>query len=467
MAAGETPVLSVKSISYTYPGAEAKALSDVSFDALAGQCLCITGPSGCGKTTLLLAMKGLLHAGTLHGEVTFGAAAAGGEPLRAEVGLVFQNAESQILCSTVAEEVAFGPENLCVPPAEIGRRIGTSLEDVRLSGFEDRNVERLSAGQKHRLAIASVLSMTPRLLLLDEPTSQLDATGKSELAKVLGHLKSVGYALVVVEHNLEPFRELADRYLLMGEGRILAASRGPPPELQEQTASPAPEGRSRAGAGSGDAGFVVAEDLHLSYPGVGEVLRGIRLSVSRGERVHLHGQNGSGKSTLLACLAGAIEPDSGSIRVAGEKVIGRAGLFGAAGYLFQNPQRQLFEDTVFDEVAFSLRRLRLSDSAVRRQVTDALEVCEASHLAARLPLSLSFGEQHRVALASVIAPRPPVLLLDEPFSGLDLAQRRRLLAILARVNERESTTVFIASHDPLPVRGWADRVLALEDGSLA
>ena len=461
-------MLVVKSLSYTYPGSGAPALSDVSLGARAGECVCITGPSGCGKTTLLLAMKGLLHAGTLQGEVAVDVPGASGEHLRTDVGLVFQNAESQILCSTVAEEVAFGPENLCVPPHEIRERIRGALEDVRLTGFESRNVERLSAGQKHRLAIASVLSMRPRVLLLDEPTSQLDATGKSELAAVLRHLKTLGYVLVIVEHNLEPFGELADRYLVMENGRILEVSdRIPPRYAQSRSPGAAPDAPRRAGAGRGDVPCVVAEDLCLSYPGVGEVLRGVGLAISRGERVHLHGQNGSGKSTLLACVAGAIEPDSGSIRVAGRKVTGRNGLFGTVGYLFQNPQRQLFENTVFEEVAFSLKRLRLPEPAVHRHVMDALEVCEASHLAARLPLSLSFGEQHRVALASVIAPRPAVLLLDEPFSGLDLAQRHRLLEILARWNEKESTTVLIASHDPLPARGWPDRVLTLEGGALA
>jgi len=461
-------MLSVKSLSFTYPGASAPALSEVSLDARAGECLCITGPSGCGKTTLLLAMKGLLHAGTLRGEVAVSAPGEPGETIRDELGIVFQNAETQILCSTVAEEVAFGPENLCVPPREIGERVRKALSDVRLTGFANRNVERLSAGQKHRLAIASVLSMRPRVLLLDEPTSQLDGTGKSELVVVLKELKAQGYALVVVEHNLEPFRELTDRCVVMEGGRVLSSSdRIPPEQSRPEPPGPRAERRREAGAGRDEAPFIATDGLRLSYPGVGEVLRGVRLSVSRGERVHLHGQNGSGKSSLLACLAGAVEPDSGSTRVAARIVTSGASHFGTVGYLLQNPQRQLFENTVFEEVAFSLKRLRLPDPAVREHVREALDVCEAGHLAGRLPLSLSFGEQHRVALASVIAPRPPVLLLDEPFSGLDLAQRRRLLGILARLNEKDGTTVVMASHDPLPDPGWPDRVLTLEDGTLA
>jgi energy-coupling factor transport system ATP-binding protein len=456
-------MLSVKSLSFTYPGASAPALSEVSLDARAGECLCITGPSGCGKTTLLLAMKGLLHAGTLRGEVAASAPGEPGETIRDELGIVFQNAETQILCSTVAEEVAFGPENLCVPPREIGERVRKALSDVRLTGFANRNVERLSAGQKHRVAIASVLSMRPKVLLLDEPTSQLDGTGKSELVGVLKELKGQGYALVVVEHNLEPFRGLIDRCVVMEGGRLVSSSDRIPPEAGVGRESPS----LRREGWAGGTPFIAADGLRLSHPGVGEVLRGVRLSVSRGERVHLHGQNGSGKSSLLACLAGAVGADSGSIRVAGRAVTAGASLFGTVGYLLQNPQRQLFENTVFEEVAFSLKRLRLPDPAVREHVRAALDVCEAGHLTGRLPLSLSFGEQHRVALASVIAPRSPVLLLDEPFSGLDLAQRRRLLAILARLNQKDGTTVVMASHDPLPDPGWPDRVLTLENGALA
>ncbi len=236
-----------------------------------------------------------------------------------------------------------------------------------------------------------------------------------------------------------------------------------PPELAESQRLTAARRHDRPDG----APAIVAEGVACSYPGVGEVLKGVDLRVLAGERVHLFGRNGSGKSTLLACIAGVIAPDAGALRVAGVDVAGGATLFGKVGYLFQNPQRQLFEDTVRDEVGFSLQRLRLPRAAVAERVAEALDLCEAGHLADRLPLSLSFGEQHRVALASVLAPRPPVLLLDEPFAGLDLGQRRRLLRILARLGERWGTTVVIASHDPLPDLGWADRTLTLAGGTIA
>jgi energy-coupling factor transport system ATP-binding protein len=430
----------------------------------AGECVCVTGHSGSGKSTLLLAIKGLLHDGAVSGDISIDETEDVANWHRDKVGLVFQNAETQILCSTVAEEVAFGPENLCVSPDEIGRRIERSLKAVRLEGFWERNVERMSAGQKHRLAIASVLSMNPCLILLDEPTSQLDATGKCELVEVLNELKGQGYALLIVEHNLEPFRDLIDRYLLMENGRIVTVSNHAPIAFL-------PPERPNSGCSSlldltGNEPAIHIEKLNLSYPGRGGVLKDIRFAIRQGELIHLSGKNGAGKSSLLRCMAGALKPDNGTIRAAGIKISGQTGLFGKIGFLFQNPQRQLFENTVYDEVAFALKRLNLPSIELQRRVMEALEICEAVHLASRLPLSLSFGEQHRVALASVLAPKPEILLLDEPFAGLDVEQRFRLLKILADLRHKYGTTILIASHDPLPDPAWADRTLTMENGTI-
>lgn len=458
-------MLQVHDLSYSYPGEQTPALAGVSFALHAGECVCVTGHSGCGKSTLLLAVKGLLHDGSLTGSISVDLPSKHASSHRDGVGIVFQNAETQILCTTVAEEVAFGPENLCVPADEIGTRIARSLAAVQLSGFGQRNVERLSAGQKHRLAIASVLSMNPCLLLLDEPTSQLDGASKGELLQVLWELKRRGIGLLMAEHNLEPFAELIDRYLLMEKGRILAESCQVPvvfgrPERSASPPLPQNSGGERRPA-------IEIDRLSLSYPDQGEVLRDFSLRVASGERIHLFGRNGSGKSSLLRCLAGVTRPDAGELRVAGTPLSGQTHLVGTVGYLFQNPQRQLFENTVHEEVAFSLKRLRLGDQEVRRLVEKALVACEAEQLSHRLPLSLSFGEQHRVALASVLAPQPRLLLLDEPFSGLDLGQRYRLLKILADLRDAFGTTVLIASHDPLPDPCWADRTVSLEHSARA
>jgi len=458
-------MLTVRDLTYTYPGENRQSLKDISFSIAAGECACFSGHSGCGKTTLLLALKELLSEGLLAGTIRYGEPPLTREEILSGIGLVFQNAESQLLCSTVFDEVAFGPENLCVPPAEIIQRIIESLSAVDLLEFGNRNVERFSAGQKQRLCIASVLSMQPRVILLDEPTSQLDDKGRKDLLRVLHHLKKQGISILIAEHNIQPFSEIIDRYFLMSGGSITGSQDHPPEEYryeQRTLASDAPSHRKQPSNNS----VVSAGNLTVSYPGSGSILSEISLEIRKAELVHLFGENGCGKSTLLKTIAGAIQPESGSLTVTGKKDPKAGELLGIVAILFQNPQRQLFEDTVREEVAFTLKRLKLTDTETERRVESALALSEALHLRDRLPLTLSFGEQHRVALASVIAPEPQLLLLDEPFAGLDPLQRRRLLKILAQLRQEKGTAIVIASHDPLPDPAWADRSITMQNGRI-
>ena len=219
--------------------------------------MCVTGLSGCGKTTLLLAVKGLLYQGADSGTITVGVPGASSNGSTA--GMVLQNAESQILCTAVSEEVAFGPENLCVPAEEIGDRVETALQAVGLNEYGSRTVEQLSLGQKQRLAIASVLSMQPQLLLLDEPTSQLDGPGKIQLLEVLQQLKSRGHALLITEHDLGPLHQIADWFVTMENGAIKNVTRKSPAHIAPE-ATPSSGRRS-----SGIARVLAARDLSLSY----------------------------------------------------------------------------------------------------------------------------------------------------------------------------------------------------------
>jgi energy-coupling factor transport system ATP-binding protein len=451
-------LLQVTGLTYTYPNAAQPALSELSFSVRSGECLCLAGNSGCGKSTLLLALMGLLSDGAMSGTVTLSCDAGSGAP---GAGIVFQNPEAQILCSTVLEEVAFGPENFCVPPDEIVSRAREALRAVGLEDKEGRNVERFSAGQKQRLAIASVLSMQPKLLFMDEPTSQLDREGKERLLHLLTDLKRQGYTLVISEHDPRPFVGLIDRYLLLEGGRQHALHSSLPDPAQYEVKKVPPE----PVAAAEDGPVVLLGGLRLAYPETGEVLKGVDLRIVKGERVHLFGHNGAGKSTLLRCLCGLERPTSGSVSVVGatprpEKLPGRVGV------LFQNPARQLFADSVREEVVFTLTRLGYRAPDAERLVHEALVTCGISHLAERAPLTLSFGEQHRVALAAVLAPRPQLLLLDEPFAGLDFPQRLALLDILAGLPLRYGATVLIASHDELPDQRWADRRYLLREGTL-
>ena len=455
-------VLKIDSLTYRYPGTSISALTDVSCAVRSGEFICLTGDSGCGKTTLLLAIKGLLR-GSSYSEAIKIAVPPTADAWSTSIGHVFQNAESQILCTTVAEEVAFGPENLCAPSEEIARRVRNALRDVGLDGCEMRNVERFSAGQKQRLTIASVLAMNPSLLLLDEPTSQLDSQGKHELCAVLCELKRQGYTIIMAEHDPRPFAAIIDRYLLMSGGGIGdSVTILPKPERYAAKSA----AMSQPAAVDGQSAIIAVKGLSFSYPETGTALEQVNLQVMRGELVQLYGNNGAGKSSLLRCLAGLVRPDSGTVEIAGLAGPRPEQLPGKVGVLFQNPTRQLFAESVYDEVAYTLQRMGHPSRETERVVMETLTLCGIGHLAERAPLTLSFGEQHRVALAAVMAPHPDVLLLDEPFAGLDFPLRLSLLDILAEMPDRYGTTVLIASHDELPDQSWADRTLKIKGGHL-
>jgi energy-coupling factor transport system ATP-binding protein len=305
--------------------------------------------------------------------------------------------------------------------------------------------------------------MNPALLLLDEPTSQLDSKGKQELCELLTGFKSQGYTIIMAEHDPRPFESIIDRYLPMSVGRVgVSTPTLPDPARYEAKTA----GITQPAVVNAASAVIDAQEICLSYPETGVALQRVSLKVMGGERIHLFGSNGAGKSSLLRCLTGLETPDSGTVTLAGIANPGPQHLPGKVGVLFQNPSRQLFAESVHEEVAFTLRRMGVSRRDTERVVAEALRLCGIGHLAERTPLTLSFGEQHRVALAAVLAPGPELLLLDEPFAGLDFPQRLALLAILAEMPGRYGTTVVIASHDELPDQSWADRTLKLSGGQL-
>jgi energy-coupling factor transport system ATP-binding protein len=367
--------------------------------------------------------------------------------VRGRAVLLLQNVETQLLFTLVEEEVASG-----LARGGVGRRerVGELLAQVGLFGCEARSVDDLSAGEKQRVALAALLACEPALLLLDEPTSALDASGRRRLVELLGALKARGHTLLVADHAIDPFRALADRHFHVKEGRVVEGPAPPAQELALPPAPPAPAG----GAGA----RVRCEGLEVRGADGRALVRGLSLRVEAGERILVWGPNGSGKSTLLRALAGLLPATAGRLRVDAGPQGGRAG---AVGMVFQNPQRNLFERSVAEEVAFSLRRRALAPAACRRRVEATLALCELGAFCDRSPLRLSFGEQHRVALAAALAPEPALLLLDEPFSGLDREARAGLLQVVGREQQRTGATVIVASHDREPLARWAHRCVEL------
>ena len=440
--------LELRAFAYTWPGAVAPGLAGVDLRVRPGECVWLGGPSGAGKTTLLRAIAGVLpEAGRQDGQIRV----EGERP-----ALLFQNIETQLLCTTVADEVAFGLELRDIPRPDRDRRVRAALEALGLAAFLQRPVGDLSAGEKQRVVLAALLALEPSLLLLDEPSSQLDAPGRRRLVDCLGDLKRRGHAVLLADHVFEPYTELADRCVGLKEGR-LAPTDG---SLEPLTAT-----RGLALPAEGEAALAI-EGVSVRDAAGRELLRDVSLEIAPGERVHVYGENGSGKTTLLRAAAGLLQPARGSVCTAGLRPGAGAPLVGRVGMLFQNPERNLFERSVQEEVAFALRRLGWRRHRIEARVAEVLDRCALSQLRERSPLRLSFGEQHRVALASVLAPAPAVLLLDEPFAGLDLESRHRLLEMLECEQRRRGIAILVASHDELPASGWAHRRLELVNGAL-
>lgn len=463
-----------------------RALDGLSLTVPAGQFLVLTGPSGCGKSTLALAVGGLLAdcaAGSLAPEargemegrvLVFGRNMRETPPqLRARhVGIVFQSPAAQLFHGVVEDEVAFAPRNLGLAEHEVARRVDFALKAVGIRPLAGRPTQGLSSGEKQRLAVASALSLQPRLLVLDEPAANLDREGVELLASSLRRLnREWGLTVLLIEHRLQPFLPLADRLVLLEAGRlaadgrpseVLSVGRRPlelglqPPQPAHAAALPAP--RPDCGLAP-TAPLVRLQRLCAGY-GRHRVLHDVDLELFPGEFVALIGPNGSGKSTLARVLAGMHRPQRG--RVQWGAPWRRLPPGRRVGFLFQNAPCQLLMDTVEEEVAFAPRNLGLD--AVR-SAEWALSAAGLLELRARPTSALSVGEQQRTALAAVLAASPALLVLDEPTVGQDWGHLRRLTACLRRL-ARGGTAVLLITHDERLVRGFARRVARLDRGRL-
>ncbi|MBI5505156.1 MAG: ABC transporter ATP-binding protein [Deltaproteobacteria bacterium] len=451
-AAPEAAALRLDGFSYAYPGADRWTLREASLEILPGQCHCLTGRTGSGKTTLALAARALLPAGRTQGCIDVD----GGS--HASVGLVLENPEVQLLADTVAAEVAFGLENRCVAPREMPARVTAALAAVGLTKPLDFPTAHLSMGQKYRLLVAAQCALEPRVLILDEPVAQLDEDGLDSLTAIIEELKRRGVAMLLCEHSPGPLAGVIDRYWqLTGDGTIL------PGRAAEEAATPR---RARLPMPAlGGACVVSTRGLSLHPADATPAWSRASLTVGAGQRVALCARNGAGKTSLLRCLTGFIAPAAGEVHVLGASPSPER-LRGRVGYLAQNPERQLFETTVFEEVAFPLRRLGSAPGVLRDRVEETLDRCGIGDQAARSPHRLSYGQKRLVALASIVAAEPQLLLLDDPFAGLDEAHMARVADLLADLSSRRGTAVLWTSHDGCATSNWADVIWVIEGGTL-
>ena len=505
--------ISIEDLTFTYQGAERPALRNVRGQTEDGTFVAVMGHGGAGKSTLCCSLNSLVpkfFRGEYRGRVLI----KGEEVARhrvaemsRHVGLVLQDFEAQLFSTNVELEMAFGPENHCLPREEIGRRIERYLRFTGLEKLRNREPSSLSGGQKQRLAVGSVLALEPRILVMDEPTTDLDPLGRNEVLSVAKSIREEGRMLLIVDHEPET-AVTADQVWLMRDGQLV--SKGSPSEIladgaamescgiktlptvelfhslnwpgtpltvetaiemiQNYRLAQRLEHKVKTASSGRIRGFPIlkAEELRYIYPTyrVG-ALRGIDLNIYDGEFIAILGQNGSGKTTLAKHFNGLLKPTSGRTLAWNKPTTEyrHRKLAHLVGYVFQNPDHQIFARTVADEVGFGLKMRGETPQTIGKCVTEALEVVGLQGYEQKVPFALTKGERQRVAVASVLATQPRVIILDEPTTGLDYHHQRSMMEMLRRLNQ-DGHTIIIITHSMWVAVEYATRTIVMKDGGI-
>ncbi|MGQ4832701.1 MAG: ABC transporter ATP-binding protein [Candidatus Asgardarchaeia archaeon] len=512
----------IKDFYWKYEGNEDWILKNINLKIKKGEFVVITGPTGAGKTTLLMTLNGLIphsRKGYYKGDVYVNGidtAKSTVNELSAIAGMVFQDPESQFVTMSVIDEIVFGAENLAVPVDEIARRVDKVLEITKLKGFEDKAPYELSGGQKQRVAIASVLAMEPQILVLDEPTSELDPIGRLSVLEVVSKLKeNMDFTIIMVEHNVEEYVKYADRVILLYEGEILIDA--PPREffkdvdfilskgawvpqvtefayrlykkgllddccplyteegieivdkllqkmkpVQVQESIPLNKGNNEKKKLR-----IEVKDLHFSYPDGTQALKGVNFKVYDGEFIAIIGENGSGKTTLVKHFNGLFKPTKGDVIVDGKNTK-KTTVFELArtvGYVFQNPDHQIAKNTVLEEVAFSAINFGIPREEAEARAIELLKTFGLEDKLEEQPFFLSKAERQRVAISSILCWSPDIVIVDEPTTGQDMRQSYEIMEVLKKVHEM-GKTVIIITHNINLVCEYADRVAVMHDGNI-
>ena len=509
-------MIKIRDLTFYYGDASRPALQDVNLDIEDGEFVLVTGPSGCGKTSLCRCLNGLIPH-FYGGEIAGGLEVQGLDVMRhttrdlaTRVGMVFQDPENQLVSMDVQREVAFGLENLAFPRDVMAKRVEEALDTLGISGLRHRQVHELSGGEKQKVVISSVLALHPDVLVLDEPTSELDPKGAEDVLSIVRRLNDeLGITVILVEHRLDRVVHLVDRMIVMDEGKIIADGNpravlsngditsigaGVPPIVRivqrlrdngvnvDDIPLTVKEGRAMlkdifmgargstlSHTESADNGRPVIEidKLWHAYPEGITALKNVSLRICEGEFVAVMGRNASGKTTLVKHINGLLQPTKGKVIVNGidTRRATIAQLSRKVGFIFQNPNDHIFADTVEEEIAFILKNLGFDSGEIAARIDEMLEMFALKEFRKRYPRSLSGGERQRVAMASVLVARPRVLILDEPTRGMDYRLKSELMRFLNGYREKGNTVVLV-THDVETVAEHADRVVLLSEGGV-
>jgi energy-coupling factor transport system ATP-binding protein len=525
-------IVDLRDITYTYEGETSPVINGVSLRVEPGEFVLILGPSGCGKSTLLNVLNGTIPH-TLRGELGGHAVVCGKSVpdtkvtnFATEVGMVFQDPEAQIINTRVRDEVCFGLENLCRPADEIMARQAEALAYVGLPDAGDLSIFDMSGGQKQRVSIAAVLAARPRLLVLDEPTANLDPAGMAEVFVVLHRLnREFGTTIIMVEHRVDELADRVTRVIMMDRGEVVfdgkpraafARRREGHSEEAETIATSAwfPQVSEFALELATAAGIAVApdvmplnvteavafaegvmarglvpstakpaapesaapgekllsiRDLTFGYTRERPILKNVSLELETRSIVALLGQNGSGKTTLARALIGINPVERGTVYLGDRDIsdLGPREISAEIGYVFQNPDHQFVTDQIDEEVAYGLKVRGYAEDFIARRVDEVLDIVDLARYRHRSPFNLSLGERRRLSVATMLVLEPRLLVLDEPTIGQDHERAQHLMRLMDRLRERYGTTILMITHDVRLVAEWADRAIALRGGGIA
>lgn len=519
--------IEISDVTWTYRKTKTPAITNLNIEIKPSEIIFITGPAGAGKTTLCRFINGLIphfYTGKLEGKVVvrgMDTAEYPPETLCGYVGLIFDNPSNQLFNLTVYDEIAFGPENLCIPPDKIREIVADALKFCRLETYVDKTPHHLSGGEQQACALASIMAMRPQIYVLDEPTANLDPYG-TELVfdRVEDLFRTEKKTGIIVEHKLEQISKLADRMIVLDQGKIILE--GKPREVMQsvdklsqlglkvpqvtllahnlqkkgidlQNLPTSLEEGIKTISGLLDQGklevtdknaeqrgenvvektsnekevLIDCQDIWYTYPDGTEALKGVDLKIYKGDFLGLIGRNGSGKTTLAKIIKGLYSPTKGKVLVSGTDLFEKTGIDRAkkVGYVFQNPDDQIFSKTIRDEIGFGLRFLKLSKDVEEKLINKAAVTMELQDHLDKNPFDVSQGLRQRVAIASVLVFEPEIFIIDEPTTGQDFA-RSKIIMDMVRALHGIGKTIIIVTHDMELIAEYAKRLVVMRGGKM-